>query len=83
MQTSPLVKAHACGAAAQSGTIPSPVCPCLGLSGCKHLLDLTLHRALCVQHHKQMCCLYGLLGLCIEMDTTGHRADRQLSNLPK
>lgn len=50
---------HACRAAEQSETIQSPVHPCPSLSRCEHLLDLTLNRALCVQHHKQICCLYG------------------------
>lgn len=83
MQASPVVNHYADGAAERSGTIPNPVCPRLGLHSCKLLLDLTLHGALCVQHHKQMCCLYRLLGLCIEMVTTAHRAKGHFNNLPK
>ena len=74
---------HAFRAAEESGRIPSPVCLSLGFCNCEHLLDLTLHRALCVQHHKQMCCLYRLLGLCTEMNSTVHWADFQHSNQPK
>ncbi|TNN29876.1 Lipoxygenase y domain-containing protein 1 [Liparis tanakae] len=64
-------------AARRSGTIASPVRSRPGLAACEHLLDVTLHRALCVQHHKQMCCLYGSPGPCIERDTRVRRADCQ------
>lgn len=73
----------ACRAIDQPATTSFPVCLCRGLGYYEHLLDLTLHTALCVWHHNQFYWLYGLLGLCIEMDTTVLWANGQHSNMPK